>query len=301
MRLGRLGPIGAEVPVVWQGDDGVRPARGQPRTSTRRSGRPTDRPRSADGWRRATSRVLDGADGMRVGAPFARPGAVICVGPQLRGPRGGVRSGAARAAGHLPQDAQHRRRPERRRANPAPQHQDRLGGRARASSSAGRRATWRRRRRASAAWPGSCSPTTCRSGPSSWRSPAASGARASAVPGSRRPARGWSPPTRSTTVRWPCGRGSTASRARTRPRRTWSSASSTSSGTSASTSPSSPVTSCSPVPRRASASPGGSPTCSRRRRVRAGDPGAGPAAPDVRLSPSSDPAPTVGGAGRRSP
>ena len=79
MRLGRLGPIGAEVPVVWQGNDAYD-----------LRGVTTD----IDGafWSSATGRtarrrleagdlpLLDGAEGMRVGAPIARPGAVVCVG-----------------------------------------------------------------------------------------------------------------------------------------------------------------------------------------------------------------------------
>lgn len=79
MRLGRLGPIGAEVPVVWHGDeaydlrgvcddiDGTFWSSDRP-VEVRRRLEAGDLPR------------LDRADGMRVGAPIARPGAVVCVG-----------------------------------------------------------------------------------------------------------------------------------------------------------------------------------------------------------------------------
>jgi len=80
MRLGRLGPIGEEVPVVWQGDEAydVRGVTADIHTALWRT---SDGP--AEVARRLAAGdlpVLDGADGMRVGAPIARPGAVICVG-----------------------------------------------------------------------------------------------------------------------------------------------------------------------------------------------------------------------------
>jgi len=79
MRLGRLGPIGEEVPVVWQGDEAydLRGVTVDIDAAFWTSGGPADVARRlAVGGLPA----LDGADGMRVGAPIARPGAVICVG-----------------------------------------------------------------------------------------------------------------------------------------------------------------------------------------------------------------------------
>ena len=79
MRLGRLGPIGAEVPVVWQGDRAydLRDVT----TDIDAAFWASDGPAEV-GRRLAAGDLpaLDGADGMRVGAPIARPGAVICVG-----------------------------------------------------------------------------------------------------------------------------------------------------------------------------------------------------------------------------
>ena len=79
MRLGRLGPIGAEVPVVWQEDEayelrGVCDDIDGTFWSSDRPGEVRRRLEAGDLPR------LDGAAGMRVGAPIARPGAVVCVG-----------------------------------------------------------------------------------------------------------------------------------------------------------------------------------------------------------------------------
>ena len=79
MRLGRLGPIGAVVPVVWQEDEayelrGVCDDIDGTFWSSDRPGEVRRRLEAGDLPR------LDGAAGMRVGAPIARPGAVVCVG-----------------------------------------------------------------------------------------------------------------------------------------------------------------------------------------------------------------------------
>jgi 2,4-diketo-3-deoxy-L-fuconate hydrolase len=74
----RLGPVGSEIPVIDSGDGVLRDLR--PLTAdidgTFLAG---------DGLRRAREAAsalpeLDGAAGMRVGAPIARPGAVLCIG-----------------------------------------------------------------------------------------------------------------------------------------------------------------------------------------------------------------------------
>ena len=79
MRLGRLGPIGAEVPVVWQGDDAydLREVTTDIDTAFWTSGGPDVVSRRLEA---GDLPLLDGAEGMRVGAPIARPGAVVCVG-----------------------------------------------------------------------------------------------------------------------------------------------------------------------------------------------------------------------------
>ena len=79
MRLGRLGTIGAEVPVVWQENEayelrGVCDDIDGTFWSSDRPGEVRRRLEAGDLPR------LDGAAGMRVGAPIARPGAVVCVG-----------------------------------------------------------------------------------------------------------------------------------------------------------------------------------------------------------------------------
>jgi 2,4-didehydro-3-deoxy-L-rhamnonate hydrolase len=79
MRLGRLGPIGEEAPVVWQGDEAydLRGVTADIDAAFWTSGGPADVARRLAA---GDLPLLDGADGMRVGAPIARPGAVICVG-----------------------------------------------------------------------------------------------------------------------------------------------------------------------------------------------------------------------------
>src|SRR3954462_7067543 len=79
MRLGRLGPMGAEGPGVWHGDQAY---------DLRGVSRDVDAAFwASDGPAEVARRLaagdlprLEGADGMRGGAPIARPGAVVCVG-----------------------------------------------------------------------------------------------------------------------------------------------------------------------------------------------------------------------------
>jgi 2-keto-4-pentenoate hydratase/2-oxohepta-3-ene-1,7-dioic acid hydratase in catechol pathway len=79
MRLGRLGPVGAEVPVVWEGDVAydLRGVRDDIDGSFWTSGAPDEVSRQLAA---GDLPVLDGVASMRVGAPIARPGAVVCVG-----------------------------------------------------------------------------------------------------------------------------------------------------------------------------------------------------------------------------
>ncbi|MGN6324631.1 fumarylacetoacetate hydrolase family protein [Pseudolysinimonas sp.] len=76
MRFGRLGPIGDEIPVLFDGDAirdlrGVVGARGVDAATVERV-----RPAAA----RAGLPLLEGADGLRTGSPIARPGAIYCIG-----------------------------------------------------------------------------------------------------------------------------------------------------------------------------------------------------------------------------
>jgi 2-keto-4-pentenoate hydratase/2-oxohepta-3-ene-1,7-dioic acid hydratase in catechol pathway len=79
MRLGRLGPIGAEVPVVWQGKDAydLRGVCNDIDGAFWSSDQPDEARRRLEA---GDLPLLDGAEGMRVGAPIARPSAVVCVG-----------------------------------------------------------------------------------------------------------------------------------------------------------------------------------------------------------------------------
>ncbi|MHA0110710.1 ureidoglycolate lyase, partial [Klebsiella pneumoniae] len=77
MKLGRIGPIGAEVPVALH-EGGYRDLR--PLVSDLAGDA-----LSPEGLRRIASEldalpVVAGAAGLRRGAPIARPGAIICIG-----------------------------------------------------------------------------------------------------------------------------------------------------------------------------------------------------------------------------
>ena len=79
MRLSRLGPVGAEIPVVWDGDAALdlRPLTADIDGAFLASGGP-DRVRRA--LAEGALPALPDADELRIGAPVARPSAVICVG-----------------------------------------------------------------------------------------------------------------------------------------------------------------------------------------------------------------------------
>jgi 2,4-didehydro-3-deoxy-L-rhamnonate hydrolase len=79
MRLGRLGPIGAEVPVIWRGQDAydLRGVCADVDAAFWTSGGPDEVSRQLAA---GDLPLVDGVEGMRVGAPIARPGAVVCVG-----------------------------------------------------------------------------------------------------------------------------------------------------------------------------------------------------------------------------
>ena len=198
VKLARMGPRGAEIPVVVT-EDGTLDARAvtpdfdgdllghrwcgpAPR---RAGGGPAGGPR---GGRRTA--------GGSTGGPTRRPDLHR---DELRRARGRVRVGAPGAPDHLPQDAEHRRgarttRWRSREAAPGP-----TGRWSSGSSSAGGRRTWTRRRRRSSTSPATWWPTTSQSATSSSPSRGASGARARAAPGSARSVRGSSRPRRSTS------------------------------------------------------------------------------------------------------
>jgi 2,4-didehydro-3-deoxy-L-rhamnonate hydrolase len=79
MRLGRLGPMGAEVPVIWRGQDAydLRGVCADVDAAFWTSGGPDEVSRQLAA---GDLPLVDGVEGLRVGAPIARPGAVVCVG-----------------------------------------------------------------------------------------------------------------------------------------------------------------------------------------------------------------------------
>ena len=58
--------------------------------------------------------------GRRIGAPIARPGKIVCIGLNYRDHAAEIGHGDPRRADHLHEGAEHRGRPQRRRAHPAP-------------------------------------------------------------------------------------------------------------------------------------------------------------------------------------
>ena len=113
MKLGRVGPIGQEIPVVVDGG----------RYLDLRGVTPDIDPTFFDRRRDAACReahaggflpLLEVDPGIRIGAPIARPGAVAVHRHELRGARRRDRRAAARRAGAVLQGAEHGRRPERR-------------------------------------------------------------------------------------------------------------------------------------------------------------------------------------------
>ncbi|GAA3084624.1 2-keto-4-pentenoate hydratase/2-oxohepta-3-ene-1,7-dioic acid hydratase in catechol pathway [Kribbella aluminosa] len=79
MKFARLGPVGAEVPVVVTGD-GVRDLTGITADLDARfweSGGPA---RVAAALAAGELPPVENADGLRIGAPISRPGAIVCIG-----------------------------------------------------------------------------------------------------------------------------------------------------------------------------------------------------------------------------
>jgi 2,4-diketo-3-deoxy-L-fuconate hydrolase len=154
MRLGRLGPVGGEVPVAWQGGDAydLREVCADIDATFWTTDGPAEVSRRlvADGLPR-----LDDTAGMRVGAPIARPGAVVCVGLNYA-------AHAAESGVEPPKQPVIFLKTPNTVAGPdddvrIPYAATRLTGRSSlASSSGGRRATSCRPTRAWTAWPGSC-------------------------------------------------------------------------------------------------------------------------------------------------
>ncbi len=79
MQLVRLGPSARSVPPSAR-TGSCTPSTRSPATSTARSSRPTASAGSARALAAGALPVLDGADERRVGAPVARPTAVVCIG-----------------------------------------------------------------------------------------------------------------------------------------------------------------------------------------------------------------------------
>ncbi|MFZ7089209.1 fumarylacetoacetate hydrolase family protein [Curtobacterium sp. RRHDQ10] len=84
MKFARLGPIGAEIPVVIDDDGTARDLRSV--TTDIDGAFLADDPVATVGGARSAGAlpVLDGADGLRRGAPVARPGKVVCIGLNYR-------------------------------------------------------------------------------------------------------------------------------------------------------------------------------------------------------------------------
>ena len=203
MKFARLGPAGARTARGRRQDataSTLYDLRAADRRHRRRLSWPAAaRPRPPTPWPTGDLPELSGADGLRVGAPIARPGAVICIGMNYA-------AHAAESGSAPPEIRSCSSRPRTPSAGPTTTSRSRrgsdkndwevelgvvIGKRASYLASAGGRRGPRRRLRS---WP-----TTCRSATSRSRRPAASGARASALPGFHPArARGWSPPTRST-------------------------------------------------------------------------------------------------------
>ena len=131
MRFARLGATGSEIPRRPRRHRDVRPACRSPPTSTARSSPATDRARARPRSRPASLPALDRAAALRVGAPIARPGKIVCIGLNYRdhAEETGARSRPSRCV--FMKDPSTVVGPLRRRAHPARIGEDRLGGRAR--------------------------------------------------------------------------------------------------------------------------------------------------------------------------
>ena len=130
MTLGRLGDPGSEIPVIRH--DGrvydLRPAHAGHRRRVPRERR--HRPRSRRRCRRRAARI-EGAAELRVAPPVARPGKIVCIGLNYHDHAEETGAARARRARRLHEGPLDGRRTVRRRADPAPIGEDRLGGRAR--------------------------------------------------------------------------------------------------------------------------------------------------------------------------
>ena len=216
MQLMRIGPVGAERPVVRVDDttyvdvsdvvddfDEALLRRRRSRRAARRSSPSAPRPDD----------VAPFGD-ERIGAPIARPHQILCIGLNYS-------DHAAETGQAVPDEPILFTKspntlvgPNDDVRHPARLDQARLGGRARHRDRPARQLPRTRSRRPATRSPASCWSTTSASAPSRW-SAAASGRRASRPRRSTRPGRGWSRRTRSTTCwRWACGSTSTASAAR---------------------------------------------------------------------------------------
>ncbi|HZX01922.1 fumarylacetoacetate hydrolase family protein [Kribbella sp.] len=79
MKFARLGPVGAEVPVV-RTDDGVRELTGITADLDARFWESGGPDRVATALAAGELPLVDNADGLRIGAPIGRPGAIVCIG-----------------------------------------------------------------------------------------------------------------------------------------------------------------------------------------------------------------------------
>jgi len=79
MKFARLGPVGAEVPVVVT-DDGVRSLTGLTADLDSRFWETGGPARAAAALAAGELPLLEDAGSLRIGAPLARPGAIICIG-----------------------------------------------------------------------------------------------------------------------------------------------------------------------------------------------------------------------------
>ncbi|TCO26115.1 2-keto-4-pentenoate hydratase/2-oxohepta-3-ene-1,7-dioic acid hydratase in catechol pathway [Kribbella steppae] len=79
MKFARLGPVGAELPVVV-GDDGVRSLAGLTEDIDARFWESDGPARVAAALAAGDLPPVDDAGSLRIGAPIARPGAIVCIG-----------------------------------------------------------------------------------------------------------------------------------------------------------------------------------------------------------------------------
>ena len=151
---------------------------------------------ASDGVDRARAAVAAGSlpeldpDGLRIGAPLARPGKIVCIGLNYRDHAAETGAAIPERAGGVHEGPRHGGRPGRRGAGPA--RRVKTDWEVELGVVIGRRARYLdgRRGRAGRASPATRSATTSPSASSSW-SAAASGTRARPARRSTRSARGW--------------------------------------------------------------------------------------------------------------